>query len=122
MLVLTEVAFRRDGRLTLRAGSYYGRLLFNQTKGTELPGGDNKLFNANNDFKKNDVGILAGLQYKLKLGKKDLGSILGLRVNLGLANLDNLYTVRQGGSTSLYNGRISLQGISLYYSMDLLKL
>lgn len=120
--VAPEITFRRDGRLSVMAGPYYGRLLFNRAKGTELPGGDNKLFDANNDFKKNDVGIIAGLQCKLKMGKKDLGSILGLRANLGLANLDNLYTVRQSGSSSLYNGRISLQGISLYYSMDLLKL
>ena len=120
--VAPEITFRRDGRLSLMAGPYYGRLLFNRTKGTDLPGGDNPKYDANEDFKKNDIGIIAGLQCKLNIGKKDLGSILGLRVNLGLANLDNLYTVRQSGSSSLYNGRISLQGISFYYCIDLLKL
>lgn len=123
LAAVPEISLRRDGRLSILAGAYYGRLLFNQTKGTELPGGENKLFDANNDFKKNDVGILAGLQYRLNFGKKDLGGKLGLRANIGLANIDNLYAERQSdGSSSLYNGRVSMQGISLYYSMNLLKL
>ena len=124
LAAVPEITLKRDGRLSLLAGPYYGRLLFNQTKGTELPGGDNKLFDANNDFKKNDVGILAGFQYRLNFSKKDMGGKLGLRANLGLANIDNLYAARQsdGTNNSLYNGRVSLRGISLYYSMDLLKL
>ncbi|MCK6694407.1 MAG: PorT family protein [Thermoanaerobaculia bacterium] len=124
LAAIPEITLKRDGRLSLLAGLYYGRLLFNQTTGTELPGGDNKLFDANNDFKKNDIGILAGFQYKLNFGKKDLGGKLGLRANLGLTNIDNLYAARQsdGTNNSLYNGRVSMLGVSLYYSMNLLNL
>lgn len=124
LAAVPEITLKRDGRLSLLAGLYYGRLLFNSTKGTELPGGDNLLFDANNDFKKNDIGILAGFQYKLNFGKKDLGGKLGLRANLGLSNIDNLYAARQsdGTNNSLYNGRVSMLGVSLYYSMNLLNL
>lgn len=124
LAAIPEITLKRDGRLSLLAGLYYGRLLFNKADGTELPGGDNKLFDANNDFKKNDLGIVAGLQYKLNFGKKDLGGRLGLRYNLGLANIDNLYAARQsdGTNNSLYNGRVTIQGVSLYYSMNLLNL
>lgn len=124
LAAIPEITLKRDGRLSLLAGLYYGRLLFNRADGTELPGGDNKLFDANNDFKKNDLGIVAGLQYKLNFGKKDLGGRLGLRYNLGLANIDNLYAARQsdGTNNSLYNGRVTIQGVSLYYSMNLLNL
>ena len=124
LAAVPEITLKRDGRLSLLAGLYYGRLLFNSTKGTDLPGGDNILFDANNDFKKNDIGILAGFQYKLNFGKKDLGGKLGLRANLGLSNIDNLYAARQsdGTNNSLYNGRVSMLGVSLYYSMNLLAL
>ncbi|MCC6459706.1 MAG: outer membrane beta-barrel protein [Saprospiraceae bacterium] len=123
LAAIPEITLKRDGRLSILAGPYYGRLLFNKAKGTELPTGPNMLFDANDDFKKNDVGLIAGLQYKLNFGKKDIGGTLGLRANLGLANLDNLYTKRPTNpDPNLYNGRISLQGISLYYSMNLLKL
>lgn len=124
LAAIPEITLWRDGWLSLLAGPYYSRLLFNRTKGTELPGGENKLFDANNDFKKNDVGLLAGFQFKVNFGKKDLGGKLGFRTNIGLANVDNLYAARQsdGTNNSLYNGRISLRGVSLYYSMNLLNL
>lgn len=116
-----EINLKRDGRFTLLAGPYYSRLLFNKASGEEKPGGDNKLFDANNDFKKNDVGLIAGFQYRWNLGKKDLGGTFGLRANLGLANLDALYS-RDCNDPAFCNGRIALQGISLYYSFNLLGL
>ena len=84
-------------------------------------GGGNKLFNPYNDFKKIDVGLTGGLQYKLNVGKKDLGGIIGIRANLGLANIDNLYD-RDCPTPSLCNGRVSFLGASAYYSVNLLKL
>jgi hypothetical protein len=121
--VYPEISFRRDGRFSLMAGPYYGRLIGARSKGLELPGNENKLFKANNDFKKNDFGLQAGFQYRLNFGKKDLGGILGLRANLGLANLDNLYNrFCSDGNSALCNGSVAFQGATLYYSVDLLKL
>ncbi len=121
--VMPELTFRRDGRLSLMAGPYYGRLVGLSGKGLQEPNEENKLFKVNNDLKKNDFGINLGFQYKLNFGKKDIGGILGLRASYGLSNLDNLY-VRfcEGGNVALCNGQISLVGASLYYSVNLLKL
>lgn len=114
-----ELALGRDSRFSVLAGPYYGRLLFNQAKGTVEPEGENKLFEANEDLKKNDLGIILGLQYKLNFGKKDLGGILGFRYNLGLSNLDNLYCA---DNTAFCNGSMKFTGFSLYYSVNLLKI
>ncbi len=119
--VQPELTFRRDGRLSVFAGPYMGFLLASRLKGTQLPNTDNKLFRANNDFKNTDFGLIGGLQYRLNLGKKDLGGKLGLRFQLGLKNLDNLYSTHFSNST-LYNGRVTLQGFAVYYSVNLLKL
>ena len=121
--VMPELTFGRDGRLSLMAGPYYGRLVGLYGKGYQTPKEENQLFNVNNDFKKNDFGINLGFQYRLNFGKKDLGGILGLRASYGLSNLDNLY-IRfcKGGNTSVCNGQISLMSASLYYSVNLLKL
>lgn len=121
--VVPEISFGREARLSLMAGPYYGRLVSARGKGVDLPGNENKLFKANNDFKKNDFGLVAGFQYKLNFGKKDLGGILGLRANFGLANLDNLYSrYCSDGNSALCNGAIGFQGATLYYSVDLLKI
>jgi hypothetical protein len=120
--IMPEISFRRDGRFSLMAGPYYGRLIGARGKGVDLPS-ENKLFKANNDFKKNDFGLMAGVQYKLNFGKKDLGGILGLRANFGLSNLDNLYSrYCSDGNSALCNGALAFQGATLYYSLDLLKL
>ncbi|MFN0034712.1 MAG: DUF6265 family protein [Saprospiraceae bacterium] len=121
--VMPEITFRRDGRLSLMAGPYYGRMVGLRGKGLQEPKEENKLFKVNNDFKKNDFGIQAGFQYKLNFGKKDIGGILGLRATYGLSNLDNLYSRFCGeGGSALCNGQISFLGASLYYSVNLLKL
>ena len=121
--VMPELTFGRDGKLSLMAGPYYGRLVGLSGKGLQEPTEENQLFNVNNDLKKNDFGINLGFQYKLNFGKKDLGGILGLRASYGLSNLDNLY-IRfcKDGNTSVCNGQISLMSASLYYSVNLLKL
>ena len=116
-----EISFKRDGRFSVMVGPYMAVLLGSRMKGTFEPAGENKLFKANNDFKKTDIGVIAGFQYKLNFGKKDIGGKLGLRANIGLADLDNLY-VRGSTSSALGNGRISVLGAALYYSFDLLKL
>ena len=120
LAVYPEITFARDGRFSIYAGPYLSRLLFNRGNGEELPGGDNQLFDANNDFNKTDLGIVGGFQYALS-GKKDLGAKIGVRATYGLANLDNLYD-RGCNNPSFCNGSIGLLGFSLYYSMDLLKL
>ena len=116
-----EIKLKRDGRFTILAGPYYGRLLFNKVSGLEEPTSNNKLFDANNDFKKNDVGIIAGFQYKVNFGKKDIGGTFGLRANIGLADIDDLYK-RDCNDPAFCNGALNLQGISLYYSFNLLGL
>ncbi len=121
--VYPEISFRRDGRFSLLAGPYYARLIGARGKGIDKPGNENKLFKANNDFKSNDFGLQVGMQYKLNFGKKDLGGIIGVRANLGLANLDNLYKrFCSEGNSALCNGSVAFQGATLYYSVDLLKL
>lgn len=121
--VMPELTFGRDGKLSLMAGPYYGRLVGLTGNGLQEPVEQDKLFKVNNDFKKNDFGINLGFQYKLNFGKKDLGGILGLRASYGLSNLDNLY-IRfcNDGNTLACNGQIALMGASLYYSVNLLKL
>ncbi|MCY7328327.1 MAG: PorT family protein, partial [Saprospiraceae bacterium] len=119
--VQPELTFRRDGRLSVFAGPYMGFLLGSRLKGTQLPNTDNKLFRANNDFKKIDFGLLGGFQYRMNPGKKEVGGKLGLRFQLGLKNLDNLYSTRFNNA-ALYNGRVTLQGVAVYYSVNLLKL
>ena len=118
--VAPEIRFSREGRLSLLVGPTLGFLLNSRMKGTVEPQGDNTLFEANNDFKKTDFGVIAGFQYRLNFGKKDVGGKIGLRANIGLSDIDNLYTRSTSGAQS--NGRVSLLGASLYYSMDLLKL
>jgi len=119
--VAPEITFKREGRLSLIIGPYLGVLLNSRMNGTVEPQGENKLFDANNDFKKTDFGVIAGFQYKLNFGKKDLGGKLGLRANLGLADINDLYG-RGIESSALANGRVALLGASLYYSVNLLKL
>ncbi|HOY07916.1 MAG TPA: outer membrane beta-barrel protein, partial [Saprospiraceae bacterium] len=124
LAVVPEITFSSEGRLSIMAGPYLGILIGNKTKGTilpESPNGKNKLFNPYNDFKKTDIGLTGGLQYKLNFGKKDLGGIIGVRANLGLSNIDNLYD-RDCPIPALCNGRISFLGAMAYYSVNLLKI
>ncbi|MBN8680914.1 MAG: outer membrane beta-barrel protein [Chitinophagales bacterium] len=120
--IMPEITFRRDGRLSLIAGPYYGRLVGLNGKGVQEPTEENKLFKVNNDFKKNEFGINLGFQYKLNFGKKDLGGILGLRASYGLNNIDNLYFRYCDYNPALCNGQLSFLGASLYYSVNLLKI
>ncbi len=117
---MPELTFRRDGRLSLFAGPYLGLLVNSRLKGTQLPTTENRLFKANNDFKKTDLGLAGGVQYKLNIGKKDLDGILGARFQLGLKNLDNLYS-RDCDNPAFCNGQVKLVGFSLYYSVNILK-
>jgi hypothetical protein len=121
LAVAPEITLKRDGRLSLLVGPYYGILLSSRLNGTAEPQGDNQLFDSNNDLKKNDLGLLAGLQYKLNFGKKDIGGKIGIRTNISLSDLDNLY-VRSTRGTQQSNGRDSLMGVAVYYSVNLLKL
>lgn len=123
LAAVPEITFRREGRLSVMAGPYMGILIGNKTKGIVLPegGAKNKLFNPYNDFKKIDIGLTGGFQYKLNIGKKDLGGILGVRANLGLSNIDNLFD-RDCPTPALCNGRLSFLGVSAYYSVNLLKI
>jgi hypothetical protein len=95
-------------------------LLTSGGKGIQKPE-ENKLYKANNDFKKTEIGLIAGMQYKVNFKNKDVDGVIGLRANLGLSDIDNLYT-RYSDNAALSNGRISFFGASLYYSMNLLKL
>ena len=119
--VFPEFTFKRDGRLSMIVGPYYGRLISNKLAGTTTPPSRNKLFNSNTDLKKNDFGLVGGLQYRLNLGKKDLDGKFGLRFNLGLSDLDGLYK-RRCDNPALCNERILLRGITTYYSVNLVKL
>jgi hypothetical protein len=119
--VFPEFTFKRDGRLSMIVGPYYGRLISNKLAGTTTPPSRNKLFNSNTDLNKNDFGLMGGLQYRLNVGKKDLNGKLGLRFNLGLSDLDGLYK-RRCDNPALCNERVLLRGITAYYSVDLVKL
>ena len=121
LAVAPEITFKRDGRLSLLVGPYFDILINSSMRGTVEPKGENKLFEATNDFKKTNLGLIAGLQYKVNFGKKDIGGKIGLRANIGLSDLDNLY-VRSSSGTQQSNGRVSLMGASLYYSFNLLRL
>jgi hypothetical protein len=106
--ILPEISFQRDGRFSMMAGPYYARQV---SAGGKV---------GKKDLTKNDVGITMGLQYRLNIGKKDLGGILGLRWNMGLSNLDNLYKLYCGDTPSaLCNASVGFRGATLYYSVDL---
>ena len=119
--VQPELHFGREGRLSIFAGPYLGFLLGSRLKGIQQPTTENKLFKANNDFKKTDFGLVAGLQYRLNPGKKNLDGRVGFRFQLGLKNLDNFYH-RNCDNPAFCNGQVNLQGFSVYYSVNLLKL
>jgi hypothetical protein len=119
--IAPEITFKRDGRLSLLVGPYLGILLHSKINGTAEPTGENEFFDASNDFKGPDIGVIAGLQYKLNFGKKDIGGKLGLRANIGLSDIDNLY-VRSTSGGQQSNGTVSLLGASVYYSFNLLNL
>lgn len=116
-----ELKTGRNSRLSILAGPYLGLLLNSRLKGTLLPDTENKLFKAANDFKKLDIGLTFGLQYKVNFTKKDLDGRLGLRAQLGLKDLDNLYN-RDCDNPAFCNGQIKWRGVALYYSVNLLKL
>lgn len=116
-----EISFKREGRLSVAAGPYVGRLIGNNISGDITPKPDAKRFEIIEDFNKQDFGIVAGFQYRYNIGKKDLGGIFGLRAILGLTDLDNLYD-RGCDNPAFCNGRLSLTGLSLYYSLNLLNL
>ncbi|MCC7244210.1 MAG: PorT family protein [Saprospiraceae bacterium] len=122
--VVPEMRLRREGKLSILAGPYFGLLISNRFKGETdgvLSNFDSKLLKSIGDLKKTDIGLTFGLQYALNFGKKDIGGILGLRANLGLKDLDNLYS-QYCTNTAFCNGQVKMQGISLYYSANLLKL
>jgi hypothetical protein len=120
--LIPELTFGREGRFSIMAGPYYGRLVGLTGKGVQLPVEENQLFKVNNDFKKNDLGLNIGFQYKVNFGKKDLGGIMGLRASYGFSNLDNLYSRYCDYNPALCNGQLSFLGASLYYSVNLLKI
>lgn len=119
--LLPEFRFKRDGKFSVMVGPYIGLNLFNRTKGEETPGGENKLFDSNKDFRKREFGLIAGFEWDHNIGKKDIGGTFGLRSNLGISNIDNLYD-RGCTDPALCNGKISFSGISAYYSINLTKL
>jgi hypothetical protein len=119
--VFPEFTFRRDGKLSMIVGPYYSRLALSRVIGESSPASKNKLFNSNNDLKKNDFGLMGGLQYKMNFGKKDLGGKMGARFNLGLTDLDKLYK-RRCLNPALCNESIVLRSISVYYAINLVKL
>lgn len=111
----------REGAFSILAGPYISRLIGLRTVGTALPEKETGLFDASDDWNKTDIGIAGGFHYRFKTGEKDLGSLLGLRASIGFSDLDNLYD-RGCDNAAFCNGQLFLRGISLYYSMNLLKL
>jgi hypothetical protein len=111
----------REGRFSILAGPYIGRLVSLKAKGTIMPEENSELFETNNDLNKTDFGVIGGLQYRFSFGEKDFGSLVGIRANVGLKNLDNLYD-RGCDNPAFCNGQLFFRGVSLYYSMNLLKL
>jgi hypothetical protein len=116
--LIPEIRFRPNGRFSILLGGYGARLLINSTKGTDLPGKESKIFDSNNDFRKNDFGLTAGLQYRFKTSSKSKDHLIGVRGNMGLSNLDNLY--KRSCVRTRCDGEVSMRGISLYYGITLL--
>lgn len=120
LAIIPEIRFRSNSPFSVMAGPYFARLLYNGAAGEELPGGENKLFDSNNDFKKRDLGFSGGFQYRFK-GKKQWESVVGLRGNLGLLNLDNLYQRICESTGTDCTAKIGLWGISAYYGVNLIR-
>jgi Domain of unknown function (DUF6265) len=119
--LMPEVKFKRKGNVSILFGGYYARLLINRVNGTELPIRNTKVFNFNNDFKKKDFGAVLGLNVRRNIGKRDLDGVFGFLVQFGLADIDNLY-IRKCATGGLCNGRMGIAGVTLNYSVNLLKL
>lgn len=117
---LPELQFGRGGKVSIMAGPYWNRLMYTGYKGLNEPGDENKLYQASNDFAKSDIGVIGGIQFKVNFGKKDLDGKLGLRANIGFKNIDNLYD-RGCSNPAFCNGQITMRGIALYYSVNMLK-
>lgn len=118
--VIPEFRFRRNGRFSVLIGAYGARLLANGTKGTDLPGNESKIFTANVDFKKSDLGLTGGFQYRFAGTRKKRENMAGVRLNMGMSDIDNLY--RRSCTTASDNctGTVQMRGISLYYGVSLL--
>lgn len=121
LAIVPEFRFRRESRFSVMLGPYFGRLLYNGAAGKELPGGENKLFDSNNDFKKRDLGFTGGFQYRFNTGKKNWETVLGVRGSLGLFNLDNLYERACTALGADCDAKVGLQGVSVYYGVNLIK-
>jgi len=118
--VIPEIRFRRNGRFSLLLGAYGARLLANGTKGTDLPGSESKIFTANIDFKKSDLGLIGGFQYRFTTARKKKENLIGLRANMGQSNVDNLYRRSCEKNPEKCTGKVQMRGISVYYGVSLL--
>lgn len=113
-----ELRLDKNDKISIYLGPYVAQQLITRAKGTILPtGSKTALFDANNDLKKTDFGIIGGLNFRLNPWKKDMGGRLGLRAWMGLSNQDNLYTQ---GCTQC-TGKVTQRGLSVSYMVNLLK-
>jgi hypothetical protein len=110
-----ELRLDKNDKITVFFGPYVSQQMITRAKGTIKP--EQKGFNSNNDLKKTDFGIIAGLNFRLNPFTKDMGGRLGVRAWFGLANQDNLYTQ---GCTQC-TGKVTQSGFSVYYAVNLLK-
>lgn len=121
LAVLPEFFPVREGPLSFLLGPYIARRVALSAKGVVEPAEGTDLFRVNDDLNKADIGILGGVQYRFSRAGKDRGSLLGIRANIGLKDLDNLYD-RGCTNSAACNGQVFFRGFSLYYAMNLLKL
>jgi Outer membrane protein beta-barrel domain/Domain of unknown function (DUF6265) len=114
-----ELRLDKNDKLTVFVGPYASMQLINRAKGGIYPNPkDRTVYNANDDLKKSNYGILGGFNLRLNPWEKDLGGRLSLRFWMGLGNLDNLYT--QGCPQC--TGKVTQRGFSVSYAMNLMRI
>jgi hypothetical protein len=117
LAVLPEFFPVREGPLSFLLGPYIARRVALSAKGVVEPSEESDLFRVNEDLNKADMGLVGGVQYRFL----KRGSLLGLRANIGLRDLDNLYD-RGCTNSAACNGQMFFRGFSLYFAANLLKL
>jgi Outer membrane protein beta-barrel domain/Domain of unknown function (DUF6265) len=113
-----EFTLRRDGRLSLIVGPYFGQLVYVNLRGDAAPeSGSNA--QPKKDFRRSDFGLLGGIQYRLPDRQRMLKGRVGVRFNYGLRDVDDLYRRRCNNGSTLCNERILLRSLAVFYSCDL---
>lgn len=119
--VIPEFRFTRSGRFSILLGPTLNRLLYNDTSGNELPGGEFKTYDSNNDFRKNHLAITGGFQYRFESGRRKRDAVIGVRSFYSFGDVDNLYRRACEALGQTCTSKVRYGGLMAYYGVNLIR-